>query len=115
MIQRYATEAEMMAVADAHYWHDDGSEMPWVALTGEDKPDDAGPVARCSKWQFRKLINRMGIRAQIDAYVALAGQDAMDGWETADYFLSSDPFIVAAAAALNLDAFAMIAEASGIQ
>ncbi|BBL75424.1 hypothetical protein [Methylomagnum ishizawai] len=84
-----------------------GDELPPMPLPA--------PVAACSPWQLRRYLNQSGLRTAVDAYVAAADQDIQDGWAAASAFLNTDPFVVAAAGALDLDPYAIIKAASEIE
>ncbi|SMF93908.1 hypothetical protein SAMN02949497_1204 [Methylomagnum ishizawai] len=83
-------------------------------LHGDELPPVAAPIpiAACSSWQLRRYLNQSGLRNAVDAYMASADQDTQDGWATASVFLSTDPFVAAAAGALGLDPYAIIGAAS---
>lgn len=61
-----------------------------------------------SAWQIRKALNRMGLRAAVEAAVAACGdQDTIDGWDTARDFLRNDPLVVGMGTALGKSAAEM--------
>lgn len=115
MIQQFATEAEAQAVPDGHIIHTPGAELPWAVLTGDDKPVNPPLIAECSPWQLRRKLNQLGLRAAVEGYVAASNdQDVKDGWEFASKYVSTDPFVLTASAALGLNPFELIAAASEI-
>ena len=59
------------------------------------------PPLVVSAWSFRKALNRLGLRAQVDAALVNADQDTKDGWAIATEYWSTDPLILAMTAALG--------------
>ena len=59
------------------------------------------PPLVVSAWSFRKALNRLGLRAQVDAALVNADQDTKDGWAIATEYWSTDPIILAMTAVLG--------------
>ena len=59
------------------------------------------PPLVVSAWSFRKALNRLGLRAQVDAALMNADQDTKDGWAIATEYWSTDPLILGMTAALG--------------
>jgi hypothetical protein len=51
--------------------------------------------------QFRKALNQLNIRNEVDNYVSTLDQDSKDAWEYATSFDRGNPILAAAAVALN--------------
>ena len=62
---------------------------------------DAAPPLIVSAWSFRKALNRLGLRAQVDAALVNADQDTKDGWAIATEYWSTDPIILTMTAVLG--------------
>ena len=58
----------------------------------------------CSPWQMRKKLNKEGLRAAVEAYVASdqATQDEKDAWEFATEFREDNPLLINAASMLEI-------------
>lgn len=59
------------------------------------------PVVSCSPWQFRKALNNLGLRSQIETYVQNAPQDVKDGYEFATEFTTHDDLMISVGAQLG--------------
>jgi hypothetical protein len=57
--------------------------------------------------QIRRALRQMGVLDQVNAYVSTQGEDVQDAWQFAIAIPRNDPMVVAAAAALNIDADAL--------
>ena len=55
-----------------------------------------------SAWKIRKALNATGLRAQVEAAVAVADQDVQDGWDTARDFERDHPLILSMVAQMGL-------------
>lgn len=68
-----------------------------------------GPVAPAllplGRWSFKKLLNSMGIRAAVEAYVAAPTTpiEVKDAYADASEFVRTDPLLEAAIGMLSLD------------
>lgn len=112
MITRYSSteyEAAKISLPEHSLWID-GTD--YMVRTGDDIPPTPEIVASCTSWQLRRYLSAMGLRATVESYVATQDQTVKDGWEYHPTFESNNPFVVAAAAALNLDPLAVITAAS---
>lgn len=72
--------------------------LAWVRLGNAAQVVNAEipAVSVCTPWQFRKAVNALGLRGQIEAYVAAQDKTAQDGFEYATEFKSDDPLLLAA-------------------
>ena len=63
------------------------------------------PILSCTPWQIRKKLNKEGLRAAVEAYVASdqATQDEKDAWEFATEFREDNPLLINAAAMLGIE------------
>ncbi|SMF96042.1 hypothetical protein SAMN02949497_3422 [Methylomagnum ishizawai] len=115
-MQNVKTPAERDALKPVLAVHVEADDSWDCYLPGDELPPMPlpAPVAACSPWQLRRYLNQSGLRTAVDAYVAAADQDIQDGWATAAVFLSTDPFVVMACAALGLDPYTAIQVASEI-
>lgn len=69
----------------------------------EDIPVQASSVpSAVSPWQMRRALNQLGLRATVEAAVAVADQDTKDGWEFATEFRRDNALLGAMAANLNM-------------
>lgn len=57
----------------------------------------------CTPWQLRKALNALGLRQQVEDYIATPDtpQDVKDGWEFASEFKRTDALVTSAGAALG--------------
>lgn len=55
-----------------------------------------------SPWQMRRALNQLGLRATVEAAVAVADQDTKDGWEFATEFRRDNALLGAMATNLNM-------------
>ena len=58
-------------------------------------------VPSVSPRQIRLALNHLGLRSNVEAYVANSSQDIQDSWQYAISFVPSDPFVEAARIELN--------------
>lgn len=66
------------------------------------RPEPTPPPIIVSAWQFRKALNHLGLRAQVDAAIAASNnQDLIDGWLTANEFWSTDEMVIGMAATIG--------------
>lgn len=70
---------------------DAGITPPELQVVGEPAPE---PPIRVTPWQFRKALNELGLRQQVEDAVAAADQDIKDGWEYATEIVRTDPLVV---------------------
>lgn len=104
----YVSRRSDGAIASAH-------EEP-VSGAAEEAVDDAVPelaafldAARnplpvnITPLQLRRALNTMGIRPQVESYVAQASQDVKDAWDYASTIEITDPLLVTAAQLLRVD------------
>ena len=76
----------------------------WTNITGSWPPPPAAlPAPDISGVQIRLILNRVGLRAQVEAAVAAGSQDLKDKWEYGTTFSSTDSDIQAMATALGLN------------
>lgn len=60
-------------------------------------------VTSCTPWQLRKVLNQVGLRAEVESAVAASGDLALkDGWEYATEFRSDDAFVLSMGQSLGL-------------
>lgn len=57
--------------------------------------------AKVASWQFRRALNQMGLRADVETAVAASNQDTKDMWEYSQTFDRQHPFVAAIALVLN--------------
>ena len=62
------------------------------------------PILSCTPWQIRKKLNKEGLRAVVEEYVASdqATQDEKDAWEFATEFREDNPLLINAASMLEI-------------
>lgn len=102
-ILRFETETEMRAVTDAHYWHDIGTEFPWVALTGEDKPTEIQLPIKVSRRQLFLALYQFGLYDAVMTWRnTQATQEQSLEFDTAGEFDSSYPLLISAAQQLGM-------------
>lgn len=86
--------------------------MAWLAAGNTPEPIETGEerAAReraeiaaltVSPWQFRKALNRLGLRAEVEQAIAAADAETKDGYEYATEFRRADPLVVSMGAALG--------------
>lgn len=77
--------------------------LAWLAAGNTPNPAPAAPAPApsCTALQFRLAINQMGLRSQVDTYVAQAGQDVKDWWEYSTEIHADHPLLLQAATALG--------------
>lgn len=68
-----------------------------VAVTAPVPP----PVLKASARQIRLAMNLLGLREDIEQYVASQDRDVQDSWQWTTEFESNHPFLVGAAEQLN--------------
>jgi hypothetical protein len=60
------------------------------------------PPITVTPWQFRKALNQLTLREQVEQAVAVStDQDLKDGWGFASSFVRNDPFVVSMGQALG--------------
>lgn len=103
-VLRFATEQERDAVQEPFHAIDDiGTELPYVALTGDDMPHEAQYAIRVSATQFIRALMQLDMYTAIDAAIASSGNaEAQVLWARAPTFASDDPLVVSMAQAINL-------------
>lgn len=81
---------------------------PGDALPATPEPGPA-PLPPLGRWSFKKLLNTMGIRAAVEAYVAAPTTpiEVKDAYADASEFVRTDPLLEAAIGLLSLDVAAV--------
>ena len=76
-------------------WHED-AQVEFVP--------EPNPILSCSPWQIRKKLNKEGLRAVVEEYVASeqATQDEKDAWEFATEFREDNILLINAASMLEI-------------
>jgi hypothetical protein len=89
------SEAPLIQKAIKDGWEDISSSWP--------PPSPPPPIPDVTAVQIRLELNRVGLRAQVEAAVAAGSQDLKDKWQFGNIFSSTDPDIQAMATALGLN------------
>lgn len=101
-ILRFNTEEEMLAIPNAHYWVDGGNELPWVALTEEDKPVDTTPIFIITRRQFFLALYDLNLYNEVMSYKTTLDQKTQIEFDSATTFSSDYAPIVYASQALGM-------------
>jgi len=59
-------------------------------------------IPTLSKWDVRKILTKVGLRAAVEAFIATSTQENKDAWECAADYERLDPVLAAAALALGI-------------
>jgi hypothetical protein len=89
------SEAPLIQKAIKDGWEDISSSWP--------PPPPPPPIPDVTAVQIRLELNRVGLRAQVEAAVAAGSQDLKDKWQFGNIFSSTDSDIQAMATALGLN------------
>jgi hypothetical protein len=94
------------------YINGDVDDAAFVIVNGvpapKPPPDPALVLANAranmnlSPWQVRQVLNQLGLRSAVEAYVTTGTSDIQDAWHYASVFNRMDAFITSAATALSL-------------
>ena len=104
----YADVQMDMLIADIlNFGGDPAGQTDLIALVESNiKPVEPEPlpILSCSPWQIRKKLNKEGLRAAVEEYVASdqATQDEKDAWEFATEFREDNPLLINAASMLEI-------------
>jgi hypothetical protein len=92
------TQQELIAEAIANGWENVTGSWP-----PPPPPPSPPPIPDVTAVQIRLELNRVGLRAQVEAAVAAGSQDLKDKWQFGNIFSSTDSDIQAMATALGLN------------
>ena len=100
-------QMDMFKADILNYGGDPREQADLIALVESNiKPVEPEPLSilSCSPWQIRKKLNKEGLRAAVEAYVASdqATQDEKDAWEFATEFREDNPLLINAASMLEI-------------
>lgn len=80
----------------------DGKVTPCIEPIPVPEPLPEPKPQVVSPWQMRRALNKLGLRASVEAILAAADLDTKDGWAVAQEYRRNDPMILGMAKALDL-------------